>query len=672
MKRLLSAKASAMLALAGLVGSGLIEARRDSNLWLPSEERPVKVEYSGKDKDLKKIAAIVARHAPDDHFHTIRLSLKKNDRTAAESYRIVADSIQRIVTVTAPSKKGLTYGVLSLYRPNSIADREDSPKNALRILNHWDNMDGTIERGYAGKSIWKWDGLLSEKDKETYEKYALANAMAGINGTVVNNVNASPKMLTRPVLERLAEISDILRPYGIKTYLSVNFASPMALGDLKTADPLDESVAKWWKDKADEIYSLIPDFGGFLVKANSEGQPGPCDFGRLHADGANMLARALQDKGGIVMWRAFVYSPSDPDRAKQAYAEFQPLDGKFAPNVMVQVKNGPVDFQPREPYSPLFDGMMETPLIAELQVTQEYLGHSNHLAYLAPMWEEFFEEAGTDRIKGVAGVANIGDADNMTGHPLAQANWYAFGRMAWDPSLMSDDIAREWAGITPWINAEGEQLDAFTAMMTGSREHVVDYMMPMGLHHLFAFGHHYGPEPWCEVEGARQDWLPEYYHNADREGIGFDRTQSTGSGATAQYRLEIGNKLENASTCPEKYLLWFHKLPWNYKLTWGETLWDALNRHYDAGVEGVADMRRTWAALDGSVDEDIHEDVSDRLLTQHKDGIWWRDACLEYFGERAGLKPINPSLHRLSDLKKVKLGIDNYTCPDSDLLDSVR
>ncbi len=646
--------------------------RQDSRLWLPSSGAGCVAEYNGKNANALKAVEILSKDAPDDYFRKIRLINRKTGFTNDESYTITVDSLERTVTVTAPSGVGLLYGALSLYRPNSIRDRKESPKNSLRILNHWDNLNGTVERGYAGKSIWNWNSPLTDEQKEIYEKYALANAMTGINATVLNNVNASPEMLTPEILARVAEIADIFRPYGIKVYLSVNFATPSVIGGLKTADPLDKDVAKWWKKKADDIYKLIPDFGGFLVKANSEGEPGPCDFGRTHAEGANMLARALKPHGGIVMWRAFVYSPSDPDRAKQAYAEFHPLDGKFDDNVLVQVKNGPIDFQPREPYSPLFDGMKQTPLIAELQITQEYLGHSNHLAYLAPMWEEFFDEATTDNIKGVAGVANIGNTENMTGHPLAQANWYAFGRMAWDPDLKSDEIVREWAGMTPWIALDGVQLEQFVEMMTGSRENVVDYMMPMGLHHIFAFGHHYGPQPWCEVEGARPDWLPKYYHNSGKDGIGFNRTCATGSGCTAQYRDDFRSLVEDADKCPEKYLLWFHHLPWNYRLSGGETLWEALNRHYDAGVEGVADMRRTWSAIEDAVDPEIYEDISMRLLTQHKDAIWWRDACLEYFGEDAGLKPLNPSMHLLEDMKKVDLGIDNYTCPDMHLLDQKR
>lgn len=650
----------------------LFAERSDAGLWLPLADDNVSVEYAGKDPIALKAVEILSDAAPDGFFRKIRLVENKKGAAKNDAYTVSVDSTANTVTVSAPTGQGLLYGALSLYRPDACYDRTDAPKNHLRVLNHWDNLDGTIERGYAGRSIWNWDSPLTEDQISLYKKYALANAMAGINGTVLNNVNASPNMLTPKILERVAEIAEILRPYGIKVYLSVNFASPSVIGGLDTADPLNKDVAKWWKEKAKEIYKLIPDFGGFLVKANSEGQPGPCDFGRTHADGANMLAKALKPYGGLVMWRAFVYSPSDPDRAKQAYVEFHPLDGKFDDNVMVQVKNGPVDFQPREPYSPLFDGMKQTPLIAELQITQEYLGHANHLAYLAPMWEEFFEEAPVENIKGVAGVANIGDDENMTGHPLAQANWYAFGRLAWDPTLKSEDIVEEWAEITPWINMDKNQMPEFKKMMSDSREHVVDYMMPMGLHHLFAFGHHYGPQPWCDPAGARPDWLPKYYHRADKDGIGFDRTVKTGSGATAQYPSPLSATLEDVDACPEKYLLWYHHLGWDHKLPSGETVWEALNRHYDDGVDGVADMRETWGNLEGSVEPEIYTDIEGRLLTQHKDAIWWRDACLEYFGDKAGRKPVKLSMHTLDEMMPVELGIDNYTNPSKELLDSKR
>ncbi len=662
-----------LLFLSSLIFIEVSAHRSDSQLWLPTAKtNSCCVEYRGKNPMALNAVEILSNSSPDYYFNTIKLIENKKGFSNPEAYTITVDSLDHSLTVTSPSGQGLLYGALSLYRPGNGKNHTDYPRNEIRILNHWDNLDGTIERGYAGKSIWNWDTPLTEDQISLYNKYALANAMAGINGTVLNNVNASPNMLNHDKLERVAEIADILRPYGIKVYLSVNFASPSVIGGLETADPLNKEVAKWWKDKAKEIYALIPDFGGFLVKANSEGQPGPCDFGRTHADGANMLAKALKPFGGKVMWRAFVYSPSDPDRAKQAYAEFNPLDGKFDDNVLVQVKNGPVDFQPREPFSPLFGGMTETPLIAELQITQEYLGHANHLAYLAPMWEEFFEEAPSDNIKGVAGVANIGDNENLTGHPLAQANWYAFGRLAWNPQLKSEDIIEEWAEMTPWLKLDETQMPEFKKMMCESREHVVDYMMPIGLHHQFAWGHHYGPQPWCEIPGARADWLPKYYHKADKNGIGFDRTVATGSGATAQYPESFANQFENPKTCPEKYLLWFHHLDWNYKLPSGETIWESLNRHYDSGVDGVAEMRKIWQNLEGCTDPDIYKDIENRLLTQHKDAIWWRDGCLEYFGNISNLKPSKLSMHTLEDMIPVELGIDNYTNPSKELLDSKR
>lgn len=550
------------------------------------------------------------------------------------------------------------------------------PHFERRILNHWDNLDGTIERGYAGRSLWQWD-QLPESVSPRYEEYARLISSMGINGTVLNNVNANSRILSHEYLPKVAAIADVLRPYGIRVYLSANFAAPMQLDSLPTADPQDKRVARWWKRKADEIYKLIPDFGGFLVKANSEGQPGPCDFGRTHAQGANMMARALRKHGGIVMWRAFVYSPSDPDRAKQAYAEFKPLDGKFDSNVIVQVKNGPIDFQPREPVSPLLLDMPGTPLMPELQITQEYLGHRNHLAYLAPMWQEFFETAKPDRYDAIAGVANIGDAANFTGHPFGRANLYAFGRMAWDPTLSPDSIADEWIvrdlSVTePVIKAKIKDI------MLRSREAVVDYMMPMGLHHLFAWGHHYGPEPWCDIPGARPDWMPSYYHRADSTGIGFDRSPS-GSNATAQYPDSLAGLYADPETCPENLILWFHHLPWDYKLKSGDTVWSALCRHYERGYQTALDMLRDWDSLkhyfesDGKLD--LWQDVQRRMHTQVRDAQWWKEACLLYFATFHSLPMpdfVTPAVHTLDELKQVNLGIDNYTCPSPELLNSVR
>lgn len=578
----------------------------------------------------------------------------------------------------ASTPVGALYGVYDLIRrsPRSIPDHfSDSPALPLRILNHWDNLDGTVERGYAGHSIWKWDVPLSETDRDLYTRYARINARVGINGAVLNNVNASPRILSEEKLKRVAEIADILRPYGIKTYLSVNFASPMALDSLSSADPLLPEVQQWWKNKAAQIYGLIPDFGGFLVKANSEGQPGPMDFGRSHADGANMLADALAPYGGVVMWRAFVYSPSDNDRAKQAYLEFQPLDGQFRDNVIVQIKNGPVDFQPREPYSPLFGATPSTSQMAELQITQEYLGHSNHLAFLAPMWSEFFDFVPPSGLKGVAGVANVGDTDNLTGHPLAMANWYAFGRMAWNPELTPDRIAEEWIRSYLVETSTPENvISDLTDMFTESHEAVVDYMMPLGLHHIFAFGHHYGPEPWCDVPGAREDWLPRYYHRADHNGIGFDRT-SKGSDAVSQYPEPFRSTFANIEQCPDEFILWFHHLPWNYKMKSGNNLWEELCFHYQRGVDKVGDFQNIWNTAAPYLEPTLYADVKGRLQTQKKDAEWWRDACLSYFGELACL-PLPTGIpapkHTLSHYKSIHLPITNYECPSAALLDSVR
>lgn len=585
-----------------------------------------------------------------------------------------------IAMINSPSDKGLLYGTYRFLQLHCLGESipaegiSSGPKFPRRILNHWDNLDGTIERGYAGHSLWKWDELPDSLSSR-YREYARANASIGINGTVLNNVNASPKMLSTDYLKKVAAIADVMRPYGMQVYLSVNFATPMALDSLPTADPLDPAVAEWWVRKADEIYSLIPDFGGFLVKANSEGQPGPHDFGRTHADGANMLARALAPHDGIVMWRAFVYSPSDPDRAKQAYLEFEPLDGQFDPNVIIQIKNGPIDFQPREPYSPLFDGLHSTPTMAELQITQEYLGHANHLAYLAPMWKEFFNYVSPDSMVAVAGVANIGDDVNWTGNPMAQANWWAFGRLAWDPSLLSRDIADEWLRLSVLTSEPPADIhSALVGMMETSREDVVDYMMPLGLHHLFAFGHHYGPEPWCDIPGARADWLPVYYHRADSAGLGFDRS-STGSNASAQYAEPFRSMVDSISTCPDRFLLWFHHAPWNHRMQTGKTLWEELCYRYDAGVKGADNLLETWRKAAPWIDPELYSDVEKRLLTQTVDARWWRDACLEYFRTFSGLDyptDIEKPQRKLSDMKKIDLGISNYENPSIPLLDSKR
>lgn len=577
------------------------------------------------------------------------------------------------IILESSAEKGLLYAAYHLLRLQAEGNDcknlniSESPLYEYRILNHWDNIDGTVERGYAGKSLWKWEELPTVISP-AYEKYARANASVGINGTVLNNVNASVEILSDKYLDKVKVLSDIFRPYGIKVYLSVNFASPMKLGGLDTADPMDEKVAEWWKRKVHEIYSLIPDFGGFLVKANSEGQPGPCDYGRTHAQGANMLASALKPYGGIVMWRAFVYSPTDDDRAKQAYLEFKPLDGKFLDNVIVQVKNGPIDFQPREPYSPLFGSMPHTPLMVEFQITQEYLGHSNHLAYLAPMWKEFYEYVSPYSIKAVAGVANIGDDVNWCGHDFAQSNWYAFGRLAWDPELSSSQIAREW--LVQTFTDESEFLNPVEEMMLESREAVVDYMMPLGLHHIFAWNHHYGPEPWCEIPGARADWLPSYYHCADREGIGFDRT-TTGSDAVSQYPDSLAAVFNSLSSCLEEFLLWFHHVSWDHKLKSGNTLWDELCYKYQTGVEKAQEFCEVWNQMSDYVDSERYQAIANRLKIQADDAVWWKDACLEYFRTFSRMKypsGVDKPVFRLKELKKVKLPISNYECPSEDIL----
>lgn len=529
-------------------------------------------------------------------------------------------------TIKAKNELGLLYGAYAMLRGEKGASK---PYWHLRILNHWDNLDGTIERGYAGRSIfWDLDGDKPKAfDAALIRAYARANASIGINGTVLNNVNASPRVLSAPYINKVKEIADILRPYGIRVYLSVNFASPMALGKLKTADPLNPRVKAWWKAKAREIYKLIPDFGGFLVKANSEGQPGPFDYNRTHADGANMLADALQPFGGIVMWRSFVYGAKHKgeDRVKQAVSEFRELDGKFRPNVILQSKNGPLDFQPREPYAPIFDNMKQTQQMAELQITQEYLGQSRHLVYLAPMWREFFGFVSPERLVGIAGVANIGLDRNWCGHHFSQANWYAFGRLAWNPFLKSEEIAQEW--LTQTFAKPCPQL---LSMMLRSREACVDYMMPLGLHHIFKFDHHYGPEPDGFIASYPIEWCPVYYHKADTKGIGFDRTH-TGSDATSQYREPFCSLYDDLNTCPERYLLWFHHVPWNYRMKDGNTLWEDLQMHYNRGVSEVEDFCRIWQQVKPEIDEQRWQEVDKRLQHQLENAREWRKVCLDYF-----------------------------------------
>ncbi|MBR1464484.1 MAG: alpha-glucuronidase [Prevotella sp.] len=552
-------------------------------------------------------------------------------------------------TVYASTDIGLLYGTYDLLRLQNTGalsaggsspridtdghdvDKTEQPFYPLRLLNHWDNLDGSIERGYAGESIFEWFHL----DKELIGQYARANASIGINGSVLNNVNASPKILTHEYLKEVQTIADILRPYGIRVFLSINFASPMALGDTKTADPLNPQVRQWWKKKAQEIYKLIPDFGGFLVKANSEGQPGPGDYHRSHADGANMLADALKPYKGIVMWRCFVYGANHKgeDRVKQAVSEFKPLDGKFRDNVILQTKNGPLDFQPREPYSPVFDQIHHTPNMVELQITQEYLGQSRHLVYLAPMWREFFLQVSPYNIKGIAGVANIGKDKNWCGHHFSQANWYAFGRLAWNPDLTSEEIAREWLKQT--FCHDATFINTMTEVMMASREACVDYMMPLGLHHIFKFDHHYGPEPDGFKAEYPIEWCPVYYHKADTEGVGFNRS-STGTDAVSQYREPFASLYDNIDTCPDEYLLWFHHVPWTHRMKSGRTLWQELNVKYNHGVSEASRFLDTWQRMKPIVtecdgDDQRWNEVNDRLKHQAENAREWRDVCLKYF-----------------------------------------
>ena len=530
---------------------------------------------------------------------------------------------------------GLLYGAYHLLRLQQTGQPvnpcEEHPAFSLRLLNHWDNLDGSIERGYAGESIFEWFHL----DEQLIKEYARANASIGINGSVLNNVNASPKMLTTPYLKEVKKIADILRPYNIKVYLSINFATPMALKETKTADPLDASVVRWWKKKAKEIYKLIPDFGGFLVKANSEGQPGPGDFGRTHADGANMLADALKPYNGIVMWRCFVYGANHKgeDRVKQAVSEFKPLDGKFRDNVILQTKNGPLDFQPREPYSPIFDQITKTPNMVELQITQEYLGQSRHLVYLAPMWQEFFAFVPAQQLKGIAGVANIGLDRNWCGHHFSQANWYAFGRLAWNPQLLSLDIAKEWLALT--FSTDRKFIDDMAIWMETSREACVNYMMPLGLHHIFKFDHHYGPEPDGFIASYPLEWCPVYYHKADKDGVGFDRS-SKGTDAVSQYRGHIARTYNNIETCPEELLLWFHHVPWTHRMKDGMTLWESLQYHYNNGVIWTESLQNDWHyKMRHFIDEQRWREVDERLQHQVENAREWRDVCLKYFGQFA-------------------------------------
>ena len=611
--------------------------------------------------------AKIAKQELENNWRGKNVELKI-DKTLnlGEGYHLYArpaqqgDNIQYEATITASNPIGLLYGAYELIRlQNTDAyntgsgnqqnfskaiDETEKPQVGLRILNHWDNLDGSIERGYAGKSIFKWEeiklgkngkgGSISKSLHDRLITYARANASLGINGSVLNNVNASPKMMTAEYINKVRVIANILRPYGIRVYLSINFASPMALGYTKTADPLDKKVQQWWKKKAKEIYSAIPNFGGFLVKANSEGQPGPGDYHRTHAEGANMLADAVKPYGGIIMWRSFVYGANHKgeDRVKQAVSEFKGMDGKFRDNVILQSKNGPLDFQPREPYAPIFDNIRQTPQIAELQITQEYLGQSKHLTYLAPMWKEFFGFVNPSKLVGISGVANIGDDANWCGHPFSQANWYAFGRLAWNPSLSAEEIAHEWL-VQTYENQDEKFTKPVEMMMMTSREACVNYMMPLGLHHIFKFDHHYGPEPDGFIASYPLEWCPVYYHKADAKGIGFDRS-SKGTDAVGQYPEPYRSLYDNIETCPEEYLLWFHHVAWNYKMKSGSTLWQELCMKYNMGVAMVEVYRDFWHTstkqyMKGHEQEWQHTDSL--LNVQLENAKEWRNTCLKYF-----------------------------------------
>jgi len=593
-----------------------------------------------------------------------------------EGFRIrtIAGPSRPVIVIAATTDVGALYGAfhfLRLLQTEQPIDRlqiDQAPRLKLRLLNHWDNLDGSIERGYAGKSLWHWDELPGRIDPRLVD-YARANASIGINGADLNNVNADSLILTREYLDKVAAIANVFRSYGVRVFLSARFSAPIELGKLPTADPLDAAVTRWWKQKADEIYKVIPDFGGFVVKANSEGQPGPRTYNRTHADGANMLAAAVAPHHGIVIWRAFVYDQKPGyDRAGAAYENLHPFDGKFAPNVLLQVKNGPIDFQPREPFHPLFGSMPHTPLMPEFQITQEYLGFANHFVFLATMWREFLDSDtfargrgstvtkvvdGTlyrQRLTGIAGVANTGSDRNWTGYDLLQANWYAFGRLAWNPDAPAEQLAQEWTRMT--LTHDAKAVSTIVRLMLESHEAVVNYMTPLGLHHLFWGGHHYGPAPWWDTE-KREDWNPVYYHKADAFGIGFDRTRS-GSNTVSQYHPAVRRQFENIDSCPEKFLLWFHHVSWKFVLKNGDALWDALAFHYQSGVDWVRSTRATWTTLSDAIDPERHAAISKKLAIQERDAVWWRDACLVYF-QTFSKQPlphgVEPPAHTLEEYK---------------------
>ena len=654
MKRILF---SALMLLVAVWGVATPSSEDGSRLWLRMEANGTAATVTG--------VKCTAMTELQTYWQGGPVVLKCQRSMPTDAYTI--KSMGEKTVITAASDAGLLYGAFHLLRLQQTGqattglDIREQPAYDLRILNHWDNPNGTIERGFAGRSIFL------NPDPERMKQYARANASIGINGTVLNNVNAKPEALATENLEKVKVIADQLRPYGIRVYLSINFASPIKVGGLKTADPLDAGVISWWKDKVNEIYKMIPDFGGFLVKANSEGEPGPQDFGRTHADGANMLGKVLKPHKGIVMWRAFVYAPQSPDRASQACLEFVPLDGQFADNVIIQIKNGPVDFQPREPYNPLFTSLQKTPMMVEFQITQEYLGAANHLVYLAPMWKEFFGWVKPASLKAMAGVANIGDDTNWCGHHFAQSNWYAFGRLAWSPALTSEQIAEEWLSQTfenEELRMKNEEFSLLSVMLR-SREACVSYMMPLGIHHIFAGNHHYGPEPWYAPRGLRADWTPPYYHRADSIGLGFDRTL-TGSANVKQYPEELCRLYNDINTCPENLLAWFHHVPWDHRMKSGRTFWDELCHKYDEGVREARHFLAVWDAMQPYVDSQRFDEVQRKLRIQARDAEWWRDACLLYFqtfSHRPIPQDVEHPVHNLDEMMQFVIPISMYENP---------
>lgn len=651
---------------------------KQSNIIIEEAEAEQQFNEPGKANEIYA-SLLIAKFELSIYFkgeETIHLDV---DETAPKDGGFTISHQGKDIVIRSASQAGVLYGAYHLLclqelgkMPADGQTIKEIPATGLRILNHWDNPNGTIERGFAGRSIfWHGNDNGEKLDIARIINYGRANASIGINGTVLNNVNADAKALSAEYIRQTATIAKYLRAYGMKVYLSINFASPKTLGGLKTSDPLNPDVRQWWKDKAKEIYEAIPDFGGFLVKANSEGQSGPQDYGRTHADGANMLAEALKPFEGIVMWRAFVYAPDSPDRACQAYDEFMPFDGKFADNVILQVKNGAVDFQPREPVHPLFYSLKKTKIMPEFQITQEYLGESVHSVFLAPMWKELLDDEPQMSQKGfeaIAGVSNIGDSKNWCGSDMAQANWYAFGRLAWNPALSSEQIADEWLKLT--FTKDEKFVEPVKEVMLSSHEACVSYMMPMGIHHIFAGGHHYGPEPWYAPRGLRADWTPPYYHKAAADGMGFDRTHK-GSNNVAQYPKDMEKLFDNIDTCPEKYLLWFHHVAWNHKLPCGETLWNRLCHKYDEGVREAERFAKVWDSVEGLIDAERYAELKKRYDRQAKDAWWWRDACLLYF-QTFSNQPFPadcpPVRHNLDDLKRYHLNMDNYTAANMDLL----